>query len=111
MTRFNFGLFAEYFTILVYRIMFYQILYHRKRYYVGEIDIIVARGKQIIFIEVKARTGIVDDRLLSTNQQYRIKRSAELFLSNNLQYQNYHIRFDLVIIRPYRLPRIIKNAW
>jgi len=109
--KFNFGLFAEYLTIILYKITFHQILYHRKRYYIGEIDIIALRGQQIVFIEVKARNSNLDDRILSKKQQDRIKRAAELFLSNNLKYQNYQIRFDLVIIRPYKLPIIIKNAW
>lgn len=90
---------------------FYQILHHRKRYYTGEIDIIALRNKQIVFIEVKARSNHLDDGLFSPKQQDRIKKSAALFISRNSQYQNYQIRFDLVIIRPYKIPMIIKNAW
>ncbi len=111
MTKFNWGLFAEYVTIFLYKIAFYRILHHRKRYYTGEIDIIALRNNQIVFIEVKARSNKLDDRLLSLKQQDRIKKSASLFLSRYTQYQHYNIRFDLVIIRPYKLPMIIKNAW
>ncbi len=79
MKRITFGLIAEYVAIVIYKIKFYQILHHRKRYYVGEIDIIALRGKQLVFIEVKARRSDVDDRILSTHQQARIKRSASIF--------------------------------
>ncbi|WP_375326375.1 YraN family protein [Candidatus Tisiphia endosymbiont of Nemotelus uliginosus] len=110
MKKFTLGLIAEYITIIIYKLQFYQILYHRKRYYVGEIDIIALRGQQLIFIEVKARNSL-DYRVLSPQQQVRIKKSVNIFLYSNPKYQNYCIRFDLVIIRPYSLPIIIKNAW
>jgi putative endonuclease len=92
MKRITFGLIAEYVAIIIYKIKFYQILHHRKRYYVGEIDIIALRGKQLVFIEVKARRSDVDGRILSTHQQARIKRSASIFLSSNPKYQNYQVR-------------------
>jgi putative endonuclease len=111
MNKLNFGLIAEYFTIFIYKIKFYQILHHRMRNYFGEVDLIALRGRQLVFIEVKARSSYLDDRILSVKQQQRIKRSSELFLSRNLKYQNYQVRFDLVIIRPYKLPVIIENAW
>lgn len=111
MKKFNFGLLAEYIVIFIYKIKFYQILAHRLRGYTGEIDIIALRGRTLVFIEVKARSSDIDDRLVSINQQARIRRAAEVFLSRNLKYQNYLVRFDLVIIKPYKLPVIIKNAW
>jgi putative endonuclease len=111
MNKNYFGLIAEYICIIIYKLKFYQILHHRKRYYVGEIDIIALRNKEIVFIEVKARSSKIDDRFLSFVQQKRIKNAAKIFLSSNSKYSGYNIRFDLVIVRPYRLPTIIKNAW
>lgn len=111
MTKNLFGLIAEYICILIYKLKFYQILHHRKRFYVGEIDIIALRNKEIVFIEVKARSSKFDNRLLSSHQQQRIKRAAEVFLSSNTLYSGYNIRFDLVIVNPYKFPIIIKNAW
>jgi len=106
-----FGILAEYICMIIYKLKFYQILHHRKRYYVGEIDIIALRNKEIVFIEVKARSSNIDDRFVSFNQQKRIKQAAQMFLSHNTKYNNYNIRFDLVIVSPYKLPIIIKNAW
>ncbi len=111
MKKITFGLIGEYIAIIIYKLKFYQILHHRKKYYTGEIDIIALRGRQLVFVEVKARRSNVDDRILSTYQQIRIKKSASIFLSANPKYQNYNIRFDLIIIRPYSIPTIIKNAW
>lgn len=78
----------------------------------GEVvDIVVKRKSTIVFIEVKARSSELDDRFVSLNQQKRITRAAEIFLKNNPKYQQFNVRFDLVVIKPYKLPLIIKNAW
>ncbi len=111
MKKVTFGLIAEYIILIIYAIKLYQILYHRKRNYVGEVDLIALRGKTIAFIEVKARKSNVDDRLISPIQKNRITNSAKVFLSSNPKYQNYNVRFDLAIVRPYKLPIIIENAW
>ncbi|MFY9590224.1 YraN family protein [Rickettsia endosymbiont of Halotydeus destructor] len=111
MNKKYFGLLGEYICIIIYKLKFYRILHHRKRYYVGEIDIIALRNKEIVFIEVKARNSKIDDKILSLTQQKRIKNAAGLFLSINSKYSSYNVRFDLIIIRPYKLPVIIKNAW
>ncbi len=105
------GLFAEYLAMLIYKLKFYNIIHHRKRNFVGEIDIIACRGKQLVFIEVKSRNTNLTENIVSKHQQNRIKRSAQLFLSYNSKYHDYDIRFDFVFIQPYRLPLIIKNAW
>ena len=111
MTRYNLGIVAEYFVLIYYLIRFYQPLHHRYKSYVGEIDIIMKRGKCLVFIEVKARKHGIDEAIVSGNQQRRISKTAELFITKNQRYTGYNIRFDLVIVKPYRLPQIIKNAW
>jgi putative endonuclease len=111
MKAYKLGLAAEQITKWLYRLAFYQVTYHRRKNFVGEIDLIAIRGKQIVFIEVKARNHAIDSDVISKKQQERIRRSAALFLSQNVRYQHYDVRFDLVFIRPYKLPLIIKNAW
>ena len=111
MKSYRLGLFAEYLAMLIYKLKFYNIIHHRKKNFVGEIDIIACRGKQLVFIEVKARAIDIVENIVSKNQQNRIRRSAELFLSYNSKYDGYDVRFDLVFIQPYKLPTIIKNAW
>ncbi|MES2215333.1 MAG: YraN family protein [Pseudomonadota bacterium] len=110
-TNFRFGLFAEYFVMVWYMLRFYNVIAHRKRNFAGEIDIICQRARSLVFIEVKARSSKFDDVLCTPYQQNRIRRTAEVFLQNNPKYQNFDMRFDLVVIRPYKLPEIIENAW
>ena len=107
----RFGLLAEYAAILAYSAKFYCILHHRIRNFGGEIDLIASRRKNIVFIEVKARSSNIDDRFVSINQQKRIKAAAEIFLKTNPKYRGFNVRFDLVVIRPFKLPYIIKNVW
>jgi putative endonuclease len=102
MIRYNLGILAEYCVLIYYLIRLYQPLHHRYKSYVGEIDLI---------IEVKARKHGLHDGIVSDNQQQRITRTAELFITKHQQYNRYNMRFDLVVVKPYRLPRIIKNAW
>lgn len=111
MTRYNLGMLAEYFVLIYYLVRFYQPLHHRYKSYAGEIDLIMKRGKWLVFIEVKARKYGMHDGIVSDNQQQRISRAAELFLAKHQQYTGHNIRFDLVIVKPYCFPQIIKNAW
>lgn len=105
------GIFCEYLILMLYKFKFYKILHHRIKSRVGEIDIIASRGKQIVFIEVKARKIGIYESIVSNVQQKRIKRAAELFLSKNPVFYNYDIRFDLAVLQPYKWPLIIKNVW
>ena len=69
----------------------------------GEIDIIAQDGKQLVFVEVRARTnryynsaaGSVDSR-----KQRRIVRTAQLFLQRRPQLANMPCRFDVIAFEP-----------
>jgi putative endonuclease len=69
------------------------------------------RGRQLIFIEVKARKHGLGENIVLCTQQQRITRAAQMFLAKNPQYNKYDVRFDLAVVKPYSLPMIIKNAW
>lgn len=107
----RFGIYAEYLVILIYRLKFYSILAHRMRNFVSEIDIICQRGNQIVFVEVKARSGNIDDVLCTSFQKKKISKAAEVFLQKNPKYSKCDLRFDFALVKPYRLPHIIENAW
>ncbi len=111
MIRYKLGIFAEYLVMIYYTLSLHKILHHRYKTYVGEIDLIVLKNKQLVFIEVKARKNGIHENIVSVNQQQRITRTAELFIAKNMKYANYNVRFDLAIVTPYTLPQIFKNAW
>ncbi len=111
MNSYYFGIIAEFIVSFFYILKFYSVLERRYKNHLGEIDLICTRGETLVFIEVKARSNNIDDILCNPYQQQRIKNAALIFLQKNPIYQAYDLRFDLVVIRPYKLPQIIENAW
>lgn len=79
---------------------------------VGEVDLVLRRGRILIFVEVKSRQSYAQALESITNaQRQRIMRGAEQFLKANTQYTDWDCRFDVVAIVPWCFPRHIPNAW
>lgn len=71
------------------------------------IDLVLKRGKTIIFCEVKYRKTINDALYsVSKNQQNRMRRGAELFLKRNHIFRNFDIRFDVIAVAPWKIKHI-----
>lgn len=111
MNKKHLGLIAEIFVAIIYFLKFHSILAWRYKAKSGEIDLICKKGRRIIFIEVKARRSNFDTSYFGPNQKRRIQNTALLFMQRNPKYQKFDYRFDLVIVRPWKLPEIHKNAW
>lgn len=78
----------------------------------GEIDLIAHRANVIAFIEVKARPNIEAGlSAVSKEQQQRIIRGAERFISANPDLAQKDMRFDVMVVRPWRWPMRVINAW
>ena len=74
----------------------------------GEIDLIVKKGKILVFVEVKKRTTFEKAAYsITEKQQLRIRRGAEYFLQNNPCYSDCDLRFDAVLVKfPFSLIHI-----
>jgi putative endonuclease len=94
------------------RLKGYRVLARRYRTPVGEIDLIVRRGKQIAFVEVKRRVSH-DDGLFAIGaaSRKRIARAAHVWLSTHPAAAGHDLRFDVVAIAPRRWPRHIAGAF
>lgn len=78
----------------------------------GEVDLIVRRGKTLVFVEVKKRPTEERGRFaIHPKNQARIVRTSEVFLVRYPKYRNFNIRYDAVFISPKHFPRHLKNAW
>lgn len=78
----------------------------------GEIDLIAKRGRTLAFIEVKARPDLTTGlAAVSPVQQARVMRSAERFLAAHPALSDCNIRFDVMVVRPWRWPKRIPEAW
>lgn len=99
------GLYAEWRAVLYGWMRGYRLIAHRLRTPHGEIDLIMARGKTIIFIEVKARATREEGLYaLQPKQQQRIIRAATSWLARHPKYAGHHLRFDLMVVeRVWRL--------
>jgi putative endonuclease len=94
------------------RLRGYRILARRYRTPLGEIDLVVRRGGLLAFVEVKARPDLEQALCaLGPQQRDRTRRAAELFLLRHPQHAGCVLRFDLIAIRPWRLPRHMADAW
>jgi putative endonuclease len=74
-----------------------------------ELDLIVRRGRRLVFAEVKGKTGsgfgdpleMVDDEKLR-----RMRRAAEAWLARHPEYRGLDCRFDVVAVRVRALERV-----
>lgn len=103
---------AEWIALLFLVCKGYRPLARRYSAAGGEIDLIVARGDTIAFIEVKAR-GMMDDALtaITSTKQRRFSRAARAWLSRNAWASSKTWRADAVFIANRRWPRHLVAAF
>jgi putative endonuclease len=103
---------AETIALWYLRLKGYRLIANRFKSALGEIDLIMRKGRTLVFIEVKARAKVDDSIWAVTPQQSRrIASAASLFASrydmSGIDFQ----RFDIVAVPSYLWPTHIKNAF
>jgi putative endonuclease len=102
---------AELIALWYLRVKGWRLIAYRYKSPVGEVDLVMRRGKVTAFIEVKARSsldGAVE--AVSPRQARRIAAAARHFLAARSQAEQ-TCRFDIVAVSPYHWPRHIENAF
>ena len=97
----SFGRFAESLAAWYLRLKGYQILSRNWRTRWGEIDLIVQKGKTLVFVEVKARRSTKrgsPEEALTPQKQVKLLKLARLYLASHPLSSAKEIRFDLVAI-------------
>ena len=90
----------------------YRPLAHRTRTPAGELDLVMRQGAGIIVVEVKARPTLEAGlEAVSSTARRRIIKAAALWRARRPALAACPARFDLVIIRPWRPPVHVRNAW
>lgn len=109
---YRFGARAETAASLRLLLKGYRILARRYRTPAGEIDLIVKRGNLIAFVEVKARRSVADAaEALTPRAEQRIVTAADLWLARHPAATGLMMRFDLVLVAPWRLPVHMPDAF
>ena len=75
----------------------------------NELDLIVRRGRQLRFVEVKEKSGAAygDPReAVSDEKQRRVRRAAEAWLAAQPELDGMRPGFDVVAVREGRLERL-----
>lgn len=106
------GLRAEAVAAWWLRLKGYRVLAKAKRMPVGELDLVVCRGRVVAFVEVKARHDVAQAaHAISANQRRRIQHAAEAFMAGRPDLDGFDMRFDAVLIQPWRWPLHLRDAW
>jgi putative endonuclease len=119
---YRFGIASEKIAALFLRCKGYRIVAERYRNAYGEIDIVAARGKTLIAVEVKARKSLVQcEETITSWKKQKIERAMQGLLAGLgsqggkitglVVSAHPNIRFDVVWIAPWQWPRHIQNAW
>ncbi len=106
------GIAAEYWCMLSLLLKGYKILHRRYQTPVGEIDIIAAKRKQLIFVEVKQR-GNEHAALeaVTPKTQQRIARAAQHYLQRHPKRAHWPMRFDVMVRVKRRWPKHYTQAF
>jgi putative endonuclease len=106
------GLRAESLAALLLRLKLYRVVGRRVKTRLGEIDMIVRRGKTLVFVEVKSRGdyGMAAESL-DLRQRGRLARAAEAFAATRAEFAGFDMRFDVVLVMPRRWPVHLRDAW
>ncbi len=108
----RFGRVAETLAAWHLRLRGYRIVERGFRSPQGEIDIVARRGRALVFVEVKARQDLgAAAEALRTRQTGRIARAARAFVQAHPGLGGFDQRFDVMLVRPWRLPVHIVDAW
>ena len=94
---------------LYYRRRGYRVLAANARAGRNELDIVLRRGRRLVFCEVKARSGdgYGDPReAVGPEKERRLRRAAEVWLARNPSLLELEIAFEVVGVRGKRIARV-----
>lgn len=103
---------AEALTALFLACKGYRIVKRSFRTQLGEIDIVAERGKTLAMVEVKYRPRKADAAWsITPAQRQRIELATRGFIAAHPHFAGHHIRFDAVLMAPWRWPTHLTDAW
>ena len=90
----------------------FRLLARRYRTPLGEIDLIVKRGRLVAFVDVKARATRRDGlESVGRLSERRMVGAADLWLARHPDAAGLDLRYDMVVVTPWRLPWHLPDAF
>lgn len=109
---FRLGHWAERLCALHLRLRGYRVIARRLRTPAGEIDLVARRAGTIAIVEVKARADeSAAAEAITARQQARILDATRWFLAGRSDLAALSVRFDAMLVTPWRWPRHVTDAW
>lgn len=103
---------AETIALWYLRLKGYRLVARRYRTPAGEIDLILRRGRTLVFVEVKQRADEASGLdAVTARSRARISRAAALFVASRPEAAHLDQRFDVVVALPGRLPHHLVSAF
>jgi putative endonuclease len=103
---------GEAWAALFLRLKGYAIVARRVRTPVGELDLIVRRGGVTVFVEVKSRSfSAAEAAAMAAVNRARIVRAAQYYVMGHPRLAATDLRFDVIFLAPFALPRHVRNAF
>ena len=92
-----------------YRLRGYRVLGENVWSAGYELDLVVRRGRTLVFAEVKSKTGprFGDPaEMVTTEKQRRLRLAAQAWLAQHPEHAHCRVRFDVVVERAGKLRRL-----
>jgi putative endonuclease len=92
-----------------YRLRGYRIIGTNVRAGRNELDLIVRRGRELTFVEVKERRGSGFGGAIGAvdaEKRRRVRRAAQVWLSRNPQEPSVRVGFEVIAVDQGRLTRV-----
>jgi putative endonuclease len=92
-----------------YRLRGYRVLDANVRAGGNELDLVVRRGRRLVFCEVKMRRGTrFGDpwEAVGREKERRLRRAAEVFLARNRSLVDLEVAFEVAAVRGRRIERV-----
>ena len=94
---------------LHYLLRGYRLLEANSRPGGVEVDLVLRRGRQLVFCEVKAKLGErygEPAERVGWHKQERLRRAAEAWLAGHPEAADWEVRFDVVSVTPRGVTRV-----
>ncbi len=87
---------------LYLEVLGYKLIKERYRIREGEIDLIMRNSRDMVFVEVKTRTGVefgLPEEAVTKTKLMRMRRAARRYITENKELNWQNVRFDVFAIQ------------